>query len=320
MISSACYFDKQHILPQAMSKQGAFIEPAKDPKATSVTNMHVSAAQPPDGPAVNPQPGTSILLTGKEEPQHNEGINADGNVEGRNEAELGGKPAVPSQSHSLIGPPVPSNDHYMVTSHSSRNDKRPSSADRWHGGRAPKMQSGYRGENGYRELQARIDQLSNENRSLQHELKVVTSALEDARSLSQTRADELKGAHVFLTKTDVLSAADIVQKATLLNSEIYQTASRLQELLHNTNDPDKTQRQPTSAEDAILGRKLASDLSNHRMTVNGDTEPKRLLILVVFQIAITNFCGYAVSSWEPNNRQLADSMLSIYEGIRQVGE
>ena len=233
---------------------------------------------------------------------------------------MGGKPAVLFQQQSLTGPPVPSKDYYMVTGHNNLNDKRPSSVDKWLGGRAPKMQSVYIGEDEYREMRARIDRLGDENRSLQQELKVVTSSLEDARSLSQTRADELKGAQVFLTKTDVLSAADIVQKATVLNNEIYQTASRLEELLHNTNDPDKTQRQPTSAENEILGKQLASDLSNHRMTVNGDTEPKGLLIRVVFQIAITNLCGSAVSSWGPNNRQLADSMSSIYAGIRQAGE
>ena len=289
-----------------------------------------SAAQPPNEPETKIQPGIVSSENSKAPQQrqgdalHNRGV--DGQI--RDEVAME-KEASPQEPNSSSVPPscATKNDD-VGAGRSSRKGKKRASDEKRLREKLSEVESQFQQEKDSwlderRRLRAQIDYLNGENDSLKRELKAVGSLLVDAQNLSQVRGEELKGAQVFLTKADMISTTDVVQKVTTLNTEISQTASRFVELLHLTKSPNRTQRQPTTMEKRMLGEKLASDLhelSNHHSLASGRTEPNPLLIQVVFQIAITTWCSYMVSSWEPNDRQLADSMSSMYSGIREVGE
>jgi len=287
-----------------------------------------SAAQPPNEPETNIQPGIFPSENSKAPQQHHGDALHNRGVDGEIRDEVAmGKEASQQQTNSSSMPPscATKNDD-VGAGRSSRKVKK--GDEKWLRKKLSEVESQFQQEKDSwlderRRLRAQIDHLNSGNDSMKRELKAVGSLLTDAQNLSQVRAEELKGAQVFLTKADMISTTDVVQKVTTLNTEIFHTASRLVELLHLAKSPNKTQRQPTAMENRMLGEKLASDLrelSNRRSLATGRTEPNPLLIQVVFQIAITTWSSSLVSSWEPNDRQLADSMSSMYSGIREVGE
>ena len=288
-----------------------------------------SAAQPPNEPETKIQPGIVSSENSKAPQQrqgdalHNRGV--DGRI--RDEVAMG-KEASQQPNSSSVPPSCATKNDDVGAGRSSRKVKKGALDEKRLREKLSEVESQFQQEkdswlNERKRLRGQIDHLNSENDSLKRELKAVGSLLVDAQNLSQVRGEELKGAQVFLTKADMISTTDVVQKVTTLNTEISQTASRFVELLHLTKSPNKTQRQPTTMEKRMLGEKLASDLhelSNRHSLASGCTEPNPLLIQVVFQIAITTWCSSMVSSWEPNDRQLADSMSIMYSGIREFGE
>ena len=169
--------------------------------------------------------------------------------------------------------------------------------------------------------QHQVHRLLDDTRSLTHELEAVKVQLADAKTLSEVRGKELKGAQVFLTKADTLSTTDVVQKVNALNEEIFQAAALLGEMLRNTERTDRTQEQVTVAFEKarwMLGEQMASILAAE--SVNPRTDLNPLLVQVVLQIAITSWCKFVVSSWKPSDGTVADFLAAIYSEIRQVGE
>ena len=133
-----------------------------------------------------------------------------------------------------------------------------------------------------------VHRLLEENRSLTHELEAVKAQLADAKTLSEAKDKELKGAQVFLTKADTLSTTDVVQKVNALNEEIFQSAALLGEMLWITERTDRTQKQVTVAFEKarwMLGEQMASILAVESVNPRTDLHP--LLVQVVLQIAIT---------------------------------
>jgi len=169
--------------------------------------------------------------------------------------------------------------------------------------------------------QHQVHRLLDDNRSLTHELEAVKVQLTDAKTLSEVRGKELKGAQVFLTKADTLSTTDVVQKVNALNEEIFQAAALLGEMLQNTERTDRTQEQVTVAFEKakwMLGEHMAAILAAESVNLRTDLNP--LLVQVVLQIAITTWCRFVVSSWKPSDTPVADFLAAIYSEIRQVGE
>jgi hypothetical protein len=169
--------------------------------------------------------------------------------------------------------------------------------------------------------QHQVHRLLDDNRSLTHELEAVKVQLADAKTLSEVRGKELKGAQVFLTKADTLSTTDVVQKVNALNEEIFQAAALLGEMLQNSERKDRTQEQITVAFEKarwMLGEQMASVLAVESSNIRTDLNP--LLVQVVLQIAITTWCKFVVSSWKPSDGTVADFLAAIYSEIRQVGE
>jgi len=176
-------------------------------------------------------------------------------------------------------------------------------------------------EQGPTALRDQVHHLLEENRSLKDELEDVKVQLADANILLEAKRKELKGAQVFLTKADRLSTTDIVQKVNALNNEIFQAAALLGEMLQSTEHTDRDQEQITEAFEKarwMLGGQMANILA--AVSVGFRTEPNPLLVQVVFQIAITTWCKFVVSSWKPSDSMVADFLAAIYSEIRQVGE
>ncbi|EDR07710.1 uncharacterized protein LACBIDRAFT_294481 [Laccaria bicolor S238N-H82] len=167
--------------------------------------------------------------------------------------------------------------------------------------------------------QHQVHRLLDDVRSLTHELEAVKSQLADAKTLSEVRGKELKGAQVFLTKADTLSTTDVVQKVNALNEEIFQAAALLGEMLRNTERPDRTQEEVTVAFEKagwMVGEHMANILGAESVNLRTDLNP--LLVQVVLQIAITTWCKFVVSSWRPSDSSVADFLAAIYSEIRQV--
>jgi hypothetical protein len=166
-----------------------------------------------------------------------------------------------------------------------------------------------------------VHRLLEENRGLKDELEDVRAQLADAKSLLEAKRKELKGAQMFLTTADTLSTTDVVLKVIALNEEIFQAAALLGEMLQNTERTGRTQEQITGAFEKarwMLGEQMANILGAESLNLRTDLNP--LLVQVVLQIAITTWCRFVVSSWNPSDSTVADFLVAIYSEIRQVGE
>ena len=96
-----------------------------------------------------------------------------------------------------------------------------------------------------------------------HELEAVKVQLADAKTLSEIRGKELKGAQVCLTKANMVFTTYVVQKVNVLNEEISQAAALLGEVLQNTERTGRTQEQITEAFEKarwMLGEQTSSIL------------------------------------------------------------
>ncbi|KAJ2935093.1 hypothetical protein H1R20_g2037, partial [Candolleomyces eurysporus] len=144
-----------------------------------------------------------------------------------------------------------------------------------------------------------------ELKAVRNELIAVKQQLGDAINLSEARGDELKATQAVLTKTDTLSVTDVAQKVNALNDEILQMAAFLGKMLvYEVLEPD-ADRQEIRQEAIkstyqcamdILGETLANALAMQSVS-----EPKEesnpLLVQIVMQIAVTNWCASYASRW-----------------------
>ncbi|KAJ2921298.1 hypothetical protein H1R20_g15795, partial [Candolleomyces eurysporus] len=161
-----------------------------------------------------------------------------------------------------------------------------------------------------------------ELKAVRNELGAVKQQLSDAVNLSEVRGKELKGAQVFLTKADTLSVTDVVQKVNALNEEIFQMAAFLGEVLvYEVLEPDANRQEHRQAainstyESArhTLGDTLASTLAHE--SVNEPKEQSNpLLVQIVMQIALTNWCGNFGRRWTSYQRVDNESATEAKEG------
>ncbi|KAJ3539372.1 hypothetical protein NMY22_g4767 [Coprinellus aureogranulatus] len=162
--------------------------------------------------------------------------------------------------------------------------------------------------------QKHVHHLDTELKSTKHELNAVKQQLSDAVNLSEVRGKELKGAQVFLTKADTLSVSDVVQKVTALNEEIFQMAAFLgevlvYEVLEEGSDRESVRQHVVTKHykqaETLLGGTLASALSHESMH-----EPKEesnpLLVQIVMQIALTQWCANLGSRWTSYQKSEAE--------------
>ncbi|RXW25680.1 hypothetical protein EST38_g187 [Candolleomyces aberdarensis] len=161
-----------------------------------------------------------------------------------------------------------------------------------------------------------------ELKAVRNELGAVKQQLSDAVNLSEVRGKELKGAQVFLTKADTLSVTDVIQKVNALNEEIFQMAAFLGEVLvYEVLEPDANRQEHRQAaiestyENArsTLGEMLASTLAHESMN-DPKEESNPLLVQIVMQIALTNWCGKFGRRWTSYQRVDNESANEAKEG------
>jgi DNA repair exonuclease SbcCD ATPase subunit len=149
-----------------------------------------------------------------------------------------------------------------------------------------------------------------ELRATKRELSAVKQQLNDAVTLasSQTRMGELQnagGSQTFLMQADNSSGVDVIQKVNAVNEEIFQVAAYLGEVLFYevlTPGGDRQEHRQrainASYEGAknMLGDKLANALAQASVKEPKD-EINPLLVQIVMQIALTNWCGIFGRRW-----------------------
>ncbi|KAF8161573.1 hypothetical protein B0H34DRAFT_747493 [Crassisporium funariophilum] len=158
------------------------------------------------------------------------------------------------------------------------------------------------------------------NSSLSHELMNVNRNLQDAKNLSDVRGKELLGSQVFLTKADSLSVSEVIDKVVALNEEIFQAAATLGEsMVHH--------RYETSQEDMALayesarttiGEPILDILVSQSQKPEPECNP--LLVQVVLQVYIVNFCASKAASWYPSEDRAAGFLNMLYCDIRASEE
>ena len=154
---------------------------------------------------------------------------------------------------------------------------------------------------------------------LQNDLNNVHQQLEDAKNLSEVRGKELLGAQVFLTKADTLSIAEVGEKVTALNEEIFQAASTLKEaLVHKRHEVSRTELEAAAAvSKEMVGEKMTNILITQSQKPELEVNP--LLVQVVLQIFMIKFCVSKIQSWYPDPT-IEGFLSAIYSDIRSTGK
>ncbi|RXW13257.1 hypothetical protein EST38_g12597 [Candolleomyces aberdarensis] len=161
-----------------------------------------------------------------------------------------------------------------------------------------------------------------ELKAVRNELGAVKQQLSDAASLSEVRVKKLEAAQVFLTKADTLSVPEVVQKVNSLNEEIFQMSAFLGEVLfYEVLEPDTNRQEHRQAAlqstyesaKSLLGETLANALAQQSMN-DPKEESNPLLVQIVMQIALTNWCGNIGRRWTSYHRVDAESIGEAKEG------
>jgi hypothetical protein len=188
------------------------------------------------------------------------------------------------------------------------------------------------------------DRLLDDNRSLTHELEAVKVQLADARKLSEVLMvlaagkmiseagiKELKVDTTDVDQktdeetsdmpggSDILLTAAAIQMVDVLNMEVRRVVAVLGKVLQKTKFAEGRRQimQITEKARLMLGESMVALLSA------GLPEQARLdplLVEVVLQVAITNWCKTTISSWKPGNNDVSNLLVELYSKIREVGK
>ena len=183
-----------------------------------------------------------------------------------------------------------------------------------------------------------------DNRSLMHELEAVKVQLVDAKKLSEMLMIlvapktllEVRGKKLKVDTTDVdlktneetwdmLGGADIlltaaaIQMVDVLNVEVGRVAAALGKVLQNTKFEEGHRQimQITEKARLMLGENMVALLSAG-LPEKARADP--LLVQVVLQVAIINWCKTTISSWKPGNSVISNLLVELYSKIREVGK
>lgn len=154
--------------------------------------------------------------------------------------------------------------------------------------------------------------------TLKTELKNVTKELDDSRQLSEVRGKELLGAQVFLTKADLLSVSEVIQKVNDLNDESFQAAALLAESLV------RHEAQWTSEEEKETSYRIARPIIGEHMLktlvkTTNESSPNPFLVQLVLQICMAGFCRQKISKWYEGDEGTNKFLNNIYTDIRRTG-
>jgi chromosome segregation ATPase len=171
-----------------------------------------------------------------------------------------------------------------------------------------------------------INQLQHESQrskdiinSLQNELTNVHEQLVDARTLCEARGMKLIGLEVFSTKADTLSILEVGDRVNSLNDEIFQAAATLGDaLVHKRHELSQNEwGAAVVASLEVVGEKMTRILIAQAEKPEREVNP--LLVQVVLQIFMVEFCFSKVQSWYPGGSAIDQFLSAIYSKIRSTG-
>ena len=129
-------------------------------------------------------------------------------------------------------------------------------------------------------------------------LNNVHQRLEDAKTLPEARRKEPQ---IFLTKADKLSISEVGEKVTVLNEEIFQAAATFgKALIHQRPELPQAEFDAAVAEcQEMVGPKITNILISQSQKSEPEVNP--LLVQVVLQLFMVNFCVSKIQSWYPSD-------------------
>ncbi|RXW14634.1 hypothetical protein EST38_g11223 [Candolleomyces aberdarensis] len=148
-----------------------------------------------------------------------------------------------------------------------------------------------------------------ELRATRRELLAVKQQLSDAVTLagsqSPRRTELVEGSQTFMMPADTSSVVDVIQKVNAVNEVISQTAAYLGEVLFyevlapGGDRQERRQRAINASYEGsrnLLGEKLTNALAQASVKEPGE-EINSILVQIVMQIALTNWCGIFGRRW-----------------------
>ena len=166
-------------------------------------------------------------------------------------------------------------------------------------------------------LQQECQRLKKSIKGLQNDLNNVHQQLEDAKTLSEVREKKLISAQI---DTISISDSEVGEKVTALNEEIFQAAAILGEALVY-NRQELSQRDLNAAS-AVSHEAVGEKMTNLLITRSQKSKPEinPLLVQVVLEILMVNFCISKLQSWYPGDSTIGEFLSAIYSGIHSTGK
>ena len=163
-----------------------------------------------------------------------------------------------------------------------------------------------------REASQHIDRLQHENQRLKDSM----NGLQRKSESNEVQGKELLGSQVFLTKVNTLSISEVGEKVTALNEENFQAAATLGEALKHKCY--KVSQIDLDVSRKIVGEKMMNILITQSQKPKPEVNP--LLVQVVLQILMVDFCVSKIRSWYPTDSNIEAFLSAIYSQIRSAGK
>ncbi|KJA20627.1 hypothetical protein HYPSUDRAFT_782802 [Hypholoma sublateritium FD-334 SS-4] len=173
-----------------------------------------------------------------------------------------------------------------------------------------------------RELEASNKRKDEELRMVQAKLRSAEEKQAQLTKLLEVRTADLNGAQTFLTTADAYSGADVIAMTEALNSEIFQTAAYMAELIEDGSMQATPQERSKLVEkygnnlERYVRREVGEGLWGHLQShyTNIRTEP--LPLQLAFQSILTRWCGYHLRTFTLGS--FGDFLEKLYQRIRDT--
>lgn len=176
----------------------------------------------------------------------------------------------------------------------------------------------------------KIRELETSNKRKDDELRMVQARLRSSEEkqtqltkLLEVRTADLNGAQTFLTTADAYSGADVIAMADALNSEIFQTAAYMAELIEDDSMQATPQEQSKLVEkcrnnlERYVRREIGEGLWSHLQSHYSNIRTEPLPLQLAFQCILTRWCGYHLRAFMLGS--FGDALDKLYQRIRETG-
>ncbi|GLB37871.1 hypothetical protein LshimejAT787_0409220 [Lyophyllum shimeji] len=180
-----------------------------------------------------------------------------------------------------------------------------------------------------RELEEEVRRLHDELKSTKKDLRQAEERRRDAerrqceaeahyeqtaRLLEETTA-ELKGATLFLTKTDALSSADVAAMIDGLNAEIKQLAAFMADTL-DERGTGREMHTPVNSNERVSNIRNVGEPLVQFLRDNRTQRLDPMAVQISLQLCLADACFMVVESWQPGNWRADDALWDVYSSIK----